>query len=285
VKLSFINPRAELQPYVQSIWLFESGIGIPASDNSIVAPNGCTRLAIHYDNRIARTLNGKVQFCHEQNVYFVGSRQAPTRLRSTPGKTGFIVVEFQPHGAYPLFGIPMIETLNGLFQTEELFSRWGREVRERIFNEPTPAGKVDLIQQELVALMPADERRNPLVEFCVNALRTAPGRVSIQQLEKMTGYSRRYLDILFQRHVGLSPKVLAEIFRFQKLYGKLAQRQSFEELKDDFFDDYYDQAHFVKEFKRMTGYAPGKFLREVPNQLGRLHSAGGSSKTSHSYNK
>jgi methylphosphotriester-DNA--protein-cysteine methyltransferase len=104
------------------------------------------------------------------------------------------------------------------------------------------------------------------------------GRVSIRQLEKITGYSRRYLDILFQRHVGLSPKVLAEIFRFQRLYGKLAELQSSEDLKDDVFDDYYDQAHFVKEFKQMTGYAPGKFLREVPNQLGRLHSVGGSNR-------
>jgi AraC-like DNA-binding protein len=38
--------------------------------------------------------------------------------------------------------------------------------------------------------------------------------MSIGELERHTGYSRRYLDRLFQQHVGLSPKVLAEIFRF-----------------------------------------------------------------------
>src|SRR5262249_25694116 len=38
---------------------------------------------------------------------------------------------------------------------------------------------------------------------------------------------------------------------------------------DELYQCYYDQAHFTKEFKRMTGYSPGKFTHEVSNEFGR----------------
>ena len=93
--------------------------------------------------------------------------------------------------------------------------------------------------------------------------------MSIRDLERQTGYSRRYLDRLFQQHVGLSPKVLAEIFRFQRFYRKWAVGMSFDLLKTELYDHYYDQSHFTREFQRMTGHPPQKFMREVSNEFGR----------------
>jgi AraC-like DNA-binding protein len=85
----------------------------------------------------------------------------------------------------------------------------------------------------------------------------------------MTGYTRRYLDVLFKQHVGLTPKVLAGIFRFQMFYQKWAQGQSYDVLKERLYDHYYDQAHFSKEFKRMTGHSPRELMNDVPNDFGR----------------
>jgi AraC-like DNA-binding protein len=78
------------------------------------------------------------------------------------------------------------------------------------------------------------------------------------------------LDLLFNRHVGLSPKVLAAIYRFQKFYRKWAQGLTYDALKEELYDYYYDQAHFTKEFKRMTGYSPQKFTLQISNEFGRL---------------
>ena len=75
--------------------------------------------------------------------------------------------------------------------------------------------------------------------------------------------------MLFKLHVGLSPKALAEIFRFQVFYRKWAQGLSYEVLKKDLYDYYYDQAHFSKEFKRMTGHSPREFMTTVSNEFGR----------------
>ena len=103
----------------------------------------------------------------------------------------------------------------------------------------------------------------------MNTLKSSDGRVSVTELERETGYSRRYLDLLFNERVGLSPKVLARIFRFQKFYRRWADGHSFDAVKEDLYDFYYDQAHFIKEFKKMTGHSPRKFSREISNEFGR----------------
>jgi AraC-like DNA-binding protein len=269
MKITFVRPRPELHPYVEAFWAFESPTGFPAGDQSVVAPNGCSKLIIPYENSIARVALGNVHVSHERRLYFVGNRDSSTLLQSASRKTGFIAIEFCPHGAFPIFGIPMSETFNGIWDGDELFVRWGREVREALNNLERVDQKVAFAQDQLIALLRQNERRNPIVEYCVNALKSADGRMAIRQLAKQTGYSRRYLDQLFKQYVGLSPKVLAGIFRFQKFYRKLAQGQDFDLLKDDLYEDYYDQSHFIKEFKRMTGYPPRKFALEIANEFGR----------------
>jgi methylphosphotriester-DNA--protein-cysteine methyltransferase len=129
--------------------------------------------------------------------------------------------------------------------------------------------KVDGVQNELVGLFQKNFGGNSIVDFCVGSLKARDGRIAIQELEKQTGYSRRYLDSLFATHVGLSPKAVARIFRFQKFYRKWAHGQPYEVLKQEFEDYYYDQAHFTKEFTKMTGYSPRRFVRDIPNEFGR----------------
>jgi AraC-like DNA-binding protein len=269
VKISFVTPRLELQPYIESFWVLESPTGLPASANSIAAPNGCSKLIIPYENSIVSVADGRIQLSHEQRMYFVGNRDSATLIRSSAHKTGFIAIEFRPHGAFPIFGVPMSETSNRLWETDCVFGQWSRDVQEKVNNAEHVDQKVAYIQDRLSLLQRKNRREAPLVDYCVRTLRSANGRVSIRELVQQTGFSRRYVNKLFQQHVGLSPKILAEIFRFQSFYRKWAEGLSFDLFKAELYDHYYDQAHFTKEFRKMTGHSPQKFIREVSNEFGR----------------
>jgi AraC-like DNA-binding protein len=270
MKIIFVKPRHELEAFIQSFWLFESPVGFPASERSIAAPNGCSKLIIPYQNSLVSIVSGRgAKVSHEHGLYFVGNRDSSVLLESSARKTGFVAIEFRPHGAFPLFGVSMAETFNGLWEADLVFNRWGRQVLEILCNLERADRKIDFIQDQLVRLLRNNAGRNWLVEYCVHLLESTDGRTSIKELVQQTGYSRRYLDLLFQQHVGLSPKVLAGIFRFQKFYRKWAQGQSFDLIKNDLYDDYYDQAHFTKEFRKMTGYSPRRFSLQVPNEFGR----------------
>jgi AraC-like DNA-binding protein len=223
MKITFVRPKPELQAYIESFWVFESPTGFPPTDSSVVAPNGCPKLIIPYENSIARRALGNVHVSHERRLYFVGNRDSATLLQSSSRKTGFIAIEFSPHGAFPIFGIPMSETFNGIWDGDELFGRWGRNVREALNNLERVDQKVAFLQDQLIALLRENERCNPIVEYCVNTLKSADGRMAIAQLAKQTGYSRRYLDQLFKQYVGLSPKVLGGIFRFSKVLPQMGR--------------------------------------------------------------
>lgn len=269
MKLTFVQPRAELRPYVQSIWVFESENGLPPVETNMAAPNGRPKLIISCKNAITSIAEGRVQSNREHGVYFVGTRDLPVVLRTKPEETGFIGVEFFPHGAYPILGIPMHETANRLLSIVELCSVRGEHFAERVANLGSLEQKLECVQTELYALLRRKQLHNPLVAYCVGKLNQSHGLMAIAALEHDTGFSRRYLEVLFGQHVGLTPRTLARIFRFQKFYRSWALRKSYDELKDELYDYYYDQAHFTKEFKRMTGFSPRQFMRTVDNEFGR----------------
>src|SRR6185436_17446405 len=114
MQLSFIQPRPELRSHIHAFWVFESPVGMPASESSLAAPNGCPKLVIPYQNSITSIANGRLQESLENGLYFVGNRDSSTLLRTSSRKTGFIGIEFSPCGAYPIFGIPMNESANRL---------------------------------------------------------------------------------------------------------------------------------------------------------------------------
>jgi len=270
VKITFVECNSQLKPYIESIWVFESPFGFPAGDSSIAAPNGCPKLIIPYQNSLISTANGTSSESHPGKLYFVGNQDSSTQLHSTDQATGFIAIEFSPTGAFPIFGISMAETAGGLWETEQLLESWSQKARDALVNEPRVDRKVQIVQQALTRLLQRNGVRNRVVEHCVRRLRSSNGLLSIHGLSQDTGYSRRHLDNLFRQHIGLSPKTLAGIFRFQQYHRLWAEQQPYESIRDALYQHYYDESHFYKEFKKMTGYAPAHYRRHVTNEFGRI---------------
>jgi hypothetical protein len=163
---------------------------MPPTDTSLAAPNGCPKLIILYNNSLVSSVEGRVQVSRE-GLYFVGIRDCPVLIRSSPRKTGFIGIEFCPHGAFPVFGIPMHETVNQLFDSEMVFGPWGRQAREALGNLEGVAQKLQFIQDQLIGLLHKNHRDNSVICFCVRTLGLAHGRIGIGELEQKTGYTRR----------------------------------------------------------------------------------------------
>ena len=94
----------------------------------------------------------------------------------------------------------------------------------------------------------------------------------VQELATHVGYTKRYLDLLFKEHVGVSPKSLASILRFQEVYQVWMQQKSPTFFRNHWPAYYYDQSHFIKEFKRFTGFTPQQY-NGIVNEFGRAFSA------------
>jgi AraC-like DNA-binding protein len=151
----------------------------------------------------------------------------------------------------------------------DVLGRRGAHIQERVADCPTVGGKLAAVERWLLELLHASERRDPVVEWAVAEIRRSAGMGRIADLCERLGYSRRYLDMRFADHVGLSPKLFAGINRFLSVFRCVAVRDIPDALPSTLADPYYDQSHFIREFRRFTGRSPRRYLGSM-NDFGEI---------------
>lgn len=261
MRFEFISPLAELKPYITKIWWFENPAGL-INGASLIAPNARAKIIIPYKNPLTTTGSGNTAICNEGDICFIGLRDAPVHLGSPGGETGSIGIELTTEGAHRFLRIPMYHLTNNVFSFSDLYGKDGRQILTKMTEQEDPRKKIKLIQLFLINQL-NKSYSNPIVNFSVQLITSFHGLTSIKELEKKTGYSRRYLEMLFKDHLGISPKTFSTITRFQHFYKSIGPGTI-----DNIYDVYYDQTHFIKEFKRYTGFTPLQFSR-LSNDFGK----------------
>lgn len=267
--LQFIVPKPSLQPYIDSFWIFESNYGVPHTDKRLIAPNAKAKIIIPYQNAISTIDNEQVTYYREGEVFFIGIWDKPVVLSTHASHTGTIGIELTPKGAYKFTHIPMYELTNKIYSFSDLYGKSGKVLEQQIGNTDAPLAKAERIQDFLISCLQHDNYTNLLIEYSVDLLSSSLGLTEISELERKTGYSKRYLDMLFKKHLGISPKTLSTLIRFNKFYKLWANTTDTDFFKDHLYESYYDQSHFIHEFRRYTGYSPARYAR-VKNEFGKL---------------
>jgi AraC-like DNA-binding protein len=84
------------------------------------------------------------------------------------------------------------------------------------------------------------------------------GEIAVQNILKTVNISERSLERYFKAHIGLSPKFYSRIIRFSNIFN-LIETKDFNWSDITFLAGFYDQSHFIKNFKEFTGEEPSKY--------------------------
>jgi AraC-like DNA-binding protein len=269
MRLQNIEPHPLLKNYIEKMWLFESSGKMPVDDLKLVVPNGHIKLSIAFRNGIVAAMNGKSFTSKEQNISLTGLADVPVILDVEKDvATGTIVVEFNPQGAYRFFQISLSDIQNQIAPLTDILGTVAKQLEEQISNVQSVDGKVNLLQQFLLKQFTL-QVEDSIFEYCVAKITSSKGKMTIKELEKKTGYSSRWLNMKFVDKLGISPKNLSTIIRFNQYYNAVANNNEIDFMQNAFYDYYYDQSHFAKEFKRFTGVSHSGF-EKTTNDFGKL---------------
>ena len=252
-----IAPVPPLAIAVRCLWVLE-GSASEAGDPEPILPDGRPELVLHFGDPFER-LEADGRRVVQPAVILAGQVTGPLMLRPT-GRAAVLGIRFTPFGAAALLSLPQQE-LTGLTIDVGDVSPPLRAVLEGVLHHAaSPLEAVEQVQRLLVRWI-QPSRIDPRVRFAVAAIDRAHGILSIDGLADVSGTSRRQLERYFLNTVGIGPKRLARIRRFQHALQILQDAGRFSTgAQTAAACGYADQSHFIREFHEMAGTSPSDHL-------------------------
>ncbi len=178
------------------------------------------------------------------------------------GPASCVQVNLTPLGAHMLLGQPMHELTNRVVPLEDAVPRALGRLSEQLAEPATWEERFAILDSMLLAGMADAHRPAPDVAWAWTMLERTNGKAPIGWICDRLGRSRRHLATRFHEQVGLPPKTVARILRFERAVSLLGNdAMSLGEVALE--SGYYDQAHLNRDFREFAGTSPGAFARHI----------------------
>lgn len=244
---SYSDYRASLTaPFGDGIQFYGFYMDDTNFDQMFVIPEGCMSLVICcYPDRPSANICGTLYkgrqglFVRSECEYFV--------IRFLPGYAEHF---FQyPIGEFSELEIPVGDVLPH-----------AAELLERVAEKNTFHERVQAFEDFYGAYIRNRLEIPRLIEYLTGQIISSRGTQHVNDLSRDTGYSSRYLIKAFERYIGASPKLFSRIIRFQHVLESLEHKHYKETLEQISELGYFDQNHFIKEFKEFSLTTPKKYM-------------------------
>ncbi|UTA68346.1 helix-turn-helix domain-containing protein [Emticicia sp. 21SJ11W-3] len=253
---------SDLQPYVKAICSIESDTTDTILAPLRILPDACVEVFFNFSNSgdTHATVTGKKEFHNSRS--FVVSRVGNFMDVQMKSKTGFISVCFYPSTAYLFFQLPMSAIADSLTDLQFLWGTVVQTIEDEIDNATSCMQKVGIIQKYLIRQLKANKQDTTL-EYCLQQIACAQSMLTVAALAEKAGLSQRQLSRRFNYCIGLSTK---EYIRISRFINSLAYLKKYPEsnLTDAAYaSGYYDQAHFIHDYKTFAGITPKAVLLDT----------------------
>lgn len=248
-----------LARYVDRVYSLRSEAG----GSYFCVPNGMPGISL--------VLRGSMA-CHGQDGRLVqlprtslsGLAKEPVQVQVSAGFSEVSII-FKPNGLQHFTPASLQELLNPGTPPEALLGGDVTALYDRLAGHESPVGQVEMIRQFLLGRL-SHRTGDARVDHAVGEIMQHKGATTVDGLCRQLRLTPRTLSSLFKEKVGISPKTCMQLTRF---YHSL-----FYELTGDCGEEtlaalactlgYYDQAHFIKDFKRFAGRSPQRYFSCAP---------------------
>lgn len=262
-------PAFPLNAFINGFIYYEGFDPLHSMDRFL--PDGNTEIIVDltdrpqymYDNE---TLE-EIQTC--RRAWVSGVRTRPITIPSGKGSR-MLIVAFKKGKAHPFYPLPMSEIKDAVVDADLIFGREILDLREQLLAAPSIDRMFLLVERFLlcraVNSLPSDIP-SKCVEYAVTSIINQPSRLGFQQLSDQIGYSHKHFISLFKKQVGVRPGQYLKIMRFQNAILQIENNGFVHWSRIARESGFYDQSHFINEFRIFSGFTPGEYMRKKSDAL------------------
>lgn len=248
-----------LEPYVKCYWL--SVFTGTESEAQKLSPKPVT-LVPDGGSSIIFDINYK-QNCHHESVWGVMDKPMVVYNQHSISKGEIMTfgADFKPGGLRRFLDMPMWEFANESPELESISYSTFHELAERMVNASSIGEQISIVEAFLLNQLDKVNAIQATVMEALYTINKTSGSIKISELAAGLFVSERNLRRLFNEHVGVSPKTLCRITRLQNVIRQCTEYKQLDFLIAAYDNGYFDQSHFIKDFKEFCGYTPGQYLK------------------------
>jgi AraC-like DNA-binding protein len=263
-------PKPPLNQFVELFWFYD---GFPSRSHKKerLMPDGSVELVINLNEDETRIYDREnLEKCERLPGTVLCGPHSSFFVIDTAEQDSVMGIHFKPGGAFPFFELPADELRNQHVSLKDL---WGAEaglLRERLLEAPTPEMKFQVLEECLVAQTSKPMERHRAVNQALSLFRNIHTAPAMADLSDQIGISSRRLIQLFSNEVGLTPKLFCRVRRFQQVLQTLRTGTEFDWAEIAADCGYYDQAHFIHDFKAFSGINPTTYWLQKTEHLNHV---------------
>jgi hypothetical protein len=251
------KPHKDLDSIVKFYWTLEVPYD-PKNQKQKIVPDGCIEMTFNFGEKIKR-YTSENDFILHPNAMVMGQRTKSYYILPI-GSVDTFAICFYPLGFVNFVKTPLENLMDKEAPLSELYGEAeASELERKMINAIDSQERISIIEAFLLKKLNEKNTISNIVKSTVDALLKTNGTTPINVILKDDISKRRQLERHFKKQIGISPKQLGKAIRLQATLQLLINKKS-ETLTDIAYEnEYFDQNHFIKDFKELVGVTPKEF--------------------------
>jgi AraC-like DNA-binding protein len=262
------TPHPDLASLVKFYWTLEVPYDVH-NQKQLIIPDGCIEMTFNLGEQIRRYISDTA-YIFNPNAMVMGQRTKSYYIEPT-GNVDTIAICFYPHGFANFANIPLEKLVDKETPIQEIFDEsQANALVQEIFSATTTEHRIEIIETFLLDKLYQESTIESIVKTTVETLLSTKGSVAINAILNDQSSKRRQLERYFKKQIGISPKQLGKVIRLQATLQMMVNQESETLTEIAYENDYFDQNHFIKDFKEFVGITPKEFLGHESMALSAL---------------
>ena len=229
--------------------------GKTAIQKEKIVPDGYPEMIFHYGDPYRANISGD---WYTQDKYLIAGQITNHFFLENTGTSGMIGIKFQPWALKHSFNMDMEAIVNRVIPLPEQLIKELIPIIQIADSHLRFDEKVRQLEDRFIERITPTDHQNDHFQKAVELIIATKGSKPLQEIRQQTHISERSMERYFKKYIGLSPKLYSRIIRFSNIFH-LIQSKDFEWTEISFLSGFYDQSHFIKNFKEFTGEDPTSY--------------------------